>query len=291
MSVKKSDELGSYLLSTTSDYLHRLQGGFQKYLHDRVGEDGAFKLTAAAGEVPAAVAKVLGDVDPGFLADVASVPPSADGLCGKGFKFSVYATAPDAESTQEVAELLEAAAADPTPVMEEVQAASGDGQQQLCDLSIAKKGALFFPALTKPGAQTYYQQLYTGAGKLSAPSIFPDVTVVAASEVAPVQKAVAGQRYSIILENFSGPGDVAVELIQGTRSSGTVLTTVPGGMEKGKPVTVEFEAPAPLEDLDAASQGDGVTRAYVRAYYTKIPGLYSQSEVFTLESAAAAPSA
>lgn len=249
-----------------------------------MGEDGAFKLTAAAGEIPAAVANVLGDLDPGFVADAASVAFSPSGACGKGIKFSVYATTPDVETTQEVAQLLDAAAADPTAVLDEIQAAAGD-EQQLCDLSIEKKGALFFPALTNPGAQAYYQQMYTGVGKLSAPSIFPDVTVVAASEVAPIQKAEAGRRYSVILENFSGPGDVTVELIQGTRSSGTVLTTVPGGMEKNKPVTLEFEAPEPLD-------GAGATRAYVRAYYTKIPGLYSQSEVFTLDSpAGAAPSA
>ena len=50
---------------------------------------------------------------------------------------------------------------------------------------------------------------------------------------------------------------------------------------------VEWTAPEPLEDLDTASQGDGETRAYVRAYYASTPGLYAQSEVFVLESATA----
>lgn len=54
---------------------------------------------------------------------------------------------------------------------------------QLCDLSVEKKGALFFPAITKPGANAFYQQLYTGNSRFSGPSLFPDVTVVAENQV------------------------------------------------------------------------------------------------------------
>jgi len=51
---------------------------------------------------------------------------------------------------------------------------------------------------------------------------------------------------------------------------------------------VEFVAPEPEEDLESTLQGDGETRAYIRAFYSApgLKGLYAQSEVFTLESAA-----
>lgn len=106
--------------------------------------------------------------------------------------------------------------------------------QQLCDLSVAKKGSMLFPAANKPGAQAYYQQLYTGLGKFSAPSLFPDVTVVAANQVAPVEAAVAGQQYRVLLENFTGVGDVVVQLVQGTSQAGETVATVSGGMKKGQ---------------------------------------------------------
>ncbi len=81
-------------------------------------------MAASSSAVPAAVTKVLGDLDTdGFLANVAEVASS--GGCGKGFKFTVYATAPDVDSTKEVAGLLEAASKDPAPVLDELQASTG----------------------------------------------------------------------------------------------------------------------------------------------------------------------
>lgn len=116
---------------------------------------------------------------------------------------------------------------------------------------------------------------------------------------------------------------MVLQLIQGTRTTGDVVATVQGGMKQGQvlkvrtdgkdgrkgkerkrrlepmyPYThlpasppnhhasqVDWTVPKPLEDLDVASQSDGETRAYIRAYYSAAPGLFTQSEVFTLESA------
>lgn len=43
---------------------------------------------------------------------------------------------------------------------------------------------------------------------------------------------------------------------------------------------VDFTAPEPI-----ASEGSDETRAYIRAFYVNVPGLFAQSEVFTLEPA------
>lgn len=99
-----------------------------KYVEKTVGEDSAFKIAAAKGEIPAAIAKVLGDVDADFLAAVAETPASEKG-CGKGLKFTVYATAPDVDSTQDVVQALEAAGSDPTQLLDEITAGTG---QQVC---------------------------------------------------------------------------------------------------------------------------------------------------------------
>ncbi len=100
------------------------------------------------------------------------------------------------------------------------------------------KKALYFPALSKPGAQTFYQGLYTGKGAFAPPVFFPDVTVVSPSTPAPVTDAVAGRTYKILLEGFMAMGSVAVELIQGTRTEGQVIATVPGEMKQGEVVEV-----------------------------------------------------
>lgn len=97
---------------------------------------------------------------------------------------------------------------------------------------------MLFPAANKAGAQAYYQQMYTGLGRFSAPSFFPDVTVVAENQVAPVEAAVAGRNYRILLENFTGMGDVIVQLVQGTSGAGETVATVEGGMKKGQVLTV-----------------------------------------------------
>jgi hypothetical protein len=99
---------------------------------------------------------------------------------------------------------------------------------------VKEAGSLFFPSLSKPGAQSFYHRLYTGNSKFNPPSFFPDVTVVADNQVAPIHNAVAGRTYTVLLEGFSGPGDVVVQLVQGTRSVGQTVATVPAGFDKGQ---------------------------------------------------------
>ena len=185
---------------------------------------------------------------------------------------------PDKGSLQNVTKLFDDTASNTAPLLDTL---NSNQDQQFCDVTIAKRGALFFPALDTIDGAAFYQKLYTG-NTMDSGALWPDVTVVAAHEVAPVQDAIAGYTYSILLEGFSMKQDVTVELFQGTAKTGTTVATVPGGMAMGDVRKVEWVAPAP--DAAALAANDGVeVRAYIRAFHVGMPGVFAQSEVFNLE--------
>ena len=112
-------------------HLKPTQSAFQGYLNNRLGADNAdgaaFKLAAAAGAVHPALKGVASEEDADLVASLDEGPASEQPGCGKGMRFSVFATAPDQASAEEVAGAFEAAAADPAGVMDAVQ--TGTGQQ------------------------------------------------------------------------------------------------------------------------------------------------------------------
>lgn len=73
--------------------------------------------------------QVLGENDGeafGAFAAAIGAKQSAKG-CGKGIKFSLYATAPDDESAREVLAILDGVAKDSDSVLQELQASAGTG--------------------------------------------------------------------------------------------------------------------------------------------------------------------
>jgi hypothetical protein len=91
--------------------------------------------------------------------------------------------------------------------------------------------------------------------------IWPDVTVVSAHEVAPIQHAVVDQSYTLLLEGFAMKADVVLQLFQATQRNGVTVATAPGGIAPGETRRVAWTAPGPID-------GEAGNRAYLRAYHT-----------------------
>jgi hypothetical protein len=190
---------------------------------------------------------------------------------------------PDKESVANVTKVIDDTAGNTAPLLETL---NNNQDQQFCDVTITKRGALFFPALDTPNGAAFYQNLYTG-NSMDSGAYWPDVTLVAPQEVAPVTDAYAGNTYSILLEGFSMKQDVTVQLFQGTANTGTTVATVPGSMASGDVRKVQWTAPTP--DAAALAANGGVeVRSYLRAFHVGMPGVFAQSEVFNLEPAVGA---
>ena len=257
-----------------------LKAAFKTYMDEAAHEDSAYKLTAATAAVHHALLDVVNQEDAGFVEAVGA--PASEAGCGQGLPFTVHMTAPDAPTVQDLQAVLAAVATDDGPLLAAInaQAAAGGAEQPFCGVAVTKKQALFFPATDTEKGLSFYQSLYTG-NTLDSGSLWPDVTLVSAHEVAPVQHAVAGQVYTILLEGFAMKSEVALQLFQGTEETGTVVATVPGGIGLGEVRKVSFTAPEPA--LDGEGEKDATSsRAYLRAYHVGLPAIFGQSEVFDL---------
>jgi hypothetical protein len=247
-----------------------MKAAFQNYLDEVAQEDTAFKISSASAAVHPAIFKYINDADGSFVSAIGA--PALDG-CGKGLSFSLYVTTPDKSSVTDVKNILEKVATDSDSLMAFIND-QGTQEAPFCSVSVTKRSAMFFPAVDTAAGKSFYQKLYTG-NALDSGSLWPDVTVVSAHEVAPVQHAVADQSYTLLLEGFAMDKDVVVELFQGTQSSGVEVDRVAGGMRIGETREVSWTAPAPID-------GEAGNRAYVRAYHVGMPGIFAQSEVFDL---------
>ena len=252
-----------------------LKAAFKAFMDEAAHVDSAYKLTAATAAVHHALLDVVNQEDAGFVAAVGA-PASEEG-CGQGLPFTVHLTAPDTPTVEDLRAVLAAVATDAGPLLAAIntQAAAAGAEEPFCGVAVRKKSALFFPATDTEKGRAFYQSLYTG-NTLDSQSLWPDVTLISAHEVAPVQHAVAGQAYTILLEGFAMKSDVTLELFQGTEETGAVVATVPGGIGLGEVRKVSFTAPEPALD------GAGETRAYLRAYHVGLPAIFGQSEVFEL---------
>jgi len=256
---------------TDCEYSHAdMKAAFQDYLDEVAHEDTVLKISSASAAVHPAISKIVNDVDGSFMSAIEA--PVLDG-CGKGLTFSLFVTAPDKSSVMDVRTILEKAATDSDALMAFIKD-QGTQEAPFCSVSVTKRSAMFLPAVNTAAGMSFYQKLYT-SNALDSGSLWPDITVVSAYEVAPIQHAVANQPYTLLLEGFAMKADVTVELFQGTQNSGVEVTRVPGDMGIGETREVAWTAPAPMN-------GDGGNRAYVRAYHVGMPGIFAQSEVFYL---------
>ncbi len=255
-----------------------LKAAFKAYMDEAAHEETAFQLAANTAAVHAALLDAVNQDDADFV-EAVGAPASEDG-CGKGLSFNVHFIAPDATSVDDLQAVLAAVVNDNGPLLAAInaQAAVAGAKQPFCGVAVRRKQALFFPATDTEKGRAFYQNIYTG-NALDSQSLWPDVTLVSAHEVAPVQHAVAGQVYTILLEGFAMKSEVALQLFQGTEETGTVVATVPGGIGLGEVRKISFTAPEPA--LDGEEDATSI-RAYLRAYHVGVPAIFAQSEVFEL---------
>jgi len=258
-----------------------LKAAFKTYMDEAADEETAFQLAASTAAVHHALLDAINQEDADFVEAIAA-KASEDG-CGKGLSFNVHLTAPDATSVEDLQAVLAAVADDNGPLLAAInaQAAAAGAEKPFCSVAVSKKQALFFPATDTEKGRAFYQNIYTG-NALDSQSLWPDVTLVSAHEVAPVQHAVAGQTYTILLEGFAMKSEVALQLFQGTQETGAVVATVPGGIGLGEVRKVSFTAPEPALDGEEEADASGSIRAYLRAYHVGVPAVFAQSEVFEL---------
>jgi hypothetical protein len=248
-----------------------MKAAVKLFLSEQADEESAFNVAASTTDVHPALIDYVKEASSEFLDSVKA--PSHGSGCGKGLKFNVQMTAPDAASVKDLQKIFEGVASNGESLLDTINKYD-ERDVPFCDVKVSKPSTLFFPSIDTAQGIKFYQGLFTG-NVLDKGSLWPDVTLVSPHEVAPVQHAVVGQPYTVLLENFAMKGDVVVELFQGTEKKGVTVATVPGGIAPGEVREVSWTAPEPLDGVSG-------NRAYLRAYHAGMPAIYSESDLFDL---------
>jgi len=248
-----------------------MKAAVKLFLGEQADEESAFNVAASTTDVHPALIDYVKEASSEFLDSVKA--PSHGSGCGKGLKFNVQMTAPDAASVKDLQKIFEGVASNGESLLDTINKYD-ERDVPFCDVKVSKPSTLFFPSIDTAQGIKFYQGLFTG-NVLDKGSLWPDVTLVSPHEVAPVQHAVVGQPYTVLLEGFAMKGDVVVELFQDTEKKGVTVATVPGGIAPGEVREVSWTAPEPLDGVSG-------NRAYLRAYHAGMPAIYAQSEVFDL---------
>lgn len=280
------------------------------------GEDPTYKLSAAYGEVPAAVHEA---VDEELLASL--LPRRLNEACPYAATFKIFVLTRDDETHAALlgafAELARNAAA-----LTEMLATK---DAPLCPASskMEDEGVLYLPSIDTSDGIRFYQQWHVlggrdeeeeaerrklmwrvggGEGEVGEESgagekrelQWASVSLLSPVSVGPVSMVRGGETYSIVLQGFDPRLDeVVVEVVRGLASGGQVIASSSSSSSRGSAPSsgsggddINWEVHWTMDwtaEVKGEEAGSGSSLFFLYAHYKGLPGYFAFSTPFRME--------